>query len=557
MSVIPNKASEEKLDEVRKKEEEDLVIILSKKYGINTANLHSLDISTEALRLIPEKDARKAEVVPFQIKGDMVSFGLRTPNSAPAQKIIRELKERGYKLELFMVSHASLEYAWEHYKDLSLAVETASGVLDISDEEVAKLKDKLVSITSVREAVVSALDMQQQYRVTRILEVVIAGALANGASDVHVEPREKETMLRFRLDGVLTDIAMIDLKTYKAALTRVKLLSGLKININNAPQDGRFSMRLENREIELRTSILPGGYGESIVLRLLDPASIGLPLEELGMSKALMERLTSEIHKPNGMILNTGPTGSGKTTTLYAFLKQVSNPDIKILTIEDPIEYHLEGIVQTQVDHTNYTFASGLRSALRQDPDIIMVGEIRDEEVATTAVHAALTGHLVFSTLHTNNAAGAFPRLVDIGVHPSMAGSAVNVVMAQRLLRRLIPEKAKKIPLEGNDKKLVDGILNIIHDKSLIPENTDYVWVPEEEKGEMQYKGRIAVYEAIFTTRELEKSIRENLTTRELEDVARHQQGFLSMREDAVLKALNGVTSLDELRRVLGETFEE
>ena len=557
MSVVPNKASDDKLEEVHRKEEEDLVVILSKKYGLGNANLHNFDINTEALRLIKEKDAREAEVVPFQMKGDIVSFGLRTPNSAPAQKIIRELKERGYKVEVYMVSHASLEYAWDHYKDLSLAVETASGVLDISEDEVAKLKEKLVSVQSVREAIVSALEMQQQHRVTRILEVVIAGALSNGASDVHVEPRETDVMLRFRLDGVLTDIAKVDLETYNAALTRVKLLSGLKINIQNAPQDGRFSLRLDKREIELRTSILPGGYGESIVLRLLDPSSIGKPLEELGMNESLLERLTVEIHKPNGMILNTGPTGSGKTTTLYAFLKQVSNPDIKILTIEDPIEYHLEGIVQTQVDHTNYTFASGLRSALRQDPDIIMVGEIRDEEVATTAVHAALTGHLVFSTLHTNNAAGAFPRLVDIGVHPSMAGSAVNVVMAQRLLRRLIPDQCKKIKLEGKDKALVDGILDIIKDKSLIPENTEYVWVPDEGNGEFQYKGRIAVYEAIFTTRELEGAIRENLTTRELEDVAREQQGFLSMREDAVLKALNGITSLDELRRVLGETFQE
>ncbi|KKS83380.1 MAG: hypothetical protein UV60_C0042G0001, partial [Parcubacteria group bacterium GW2011_GWA2_43_11] len=309
-------------------------------------------------------------------------------------------------------------------------------------------------------------------------------------------------------------------------------------------------------EIEIRTSILPGGYGESVVMRLLDPHTIGVPLGELGILPKLLEAIQVELRKPNGMILNTGPTGSGKTTTLYAFLKQVMSPGIKVLTIEDPIEYHLEGIVQTQVNKKGYTFASGLRSALRQDPDVIMVGEIRDTEVAETAVHAALTGHLVFSTLHTNNAAGAFPRLLDMGIQPSMAGSSVNVVMAQRLLRRLDPLHKREVKLEGKDLAFVESILKGIHNQSQIPKNVNTVWVPEMVTNDLVYKGRIGVYEAIFTTREIEQTIRKNLTTREIEDVAK-EQGFLSMKEDAVIKVLQGITTLDEIRRVLGEESVE
>jgi len=558
MSVKFNEESRDKLDSIRKKEEEDLAMILSQKYGIGFVNLTAININPEALSLVPEKEARQSEIAVFQKKGKVVNVALRTPNSALAQKSIKDLEGREYKVIPYMVSHASLIHAWEHYKDLSFAVQTESGVLNVSEEEVLKLKSSLISLKQIQAEIVATLALKQQYRVTRILEVVIAGALANQASDVHIEPREKETQLRFRIDGVLIDIATIELDTYFPMLTRIKLLSGLKINIKNAPQDGRFSMHVGPTEIEIRTSILPGGYGESVVMRLLDPHTIGLPMEELGILPKLLEALHLEIRKPNGMILNTGPTGSGKTTTLYAFLKQTMSPEIKVLTIEDPIEYHLEGIVQTQVNHKSYTFASGLRSALRQDPDIIMVGEIRDTEVAETAIHAALTGHLVFSTLHTNNAAGAFPRLIDMGVQPTMAGSAVNVVMAQRLLRKIDPKHKREVKLEGKDLAFVESILRGIHDQSQIPKNVDTVWVPDELElsNELAYKGRIGVYEAIFTTREIEQAIRANLTIREIEDVAK-KQGFLSMKEDAIIKVLQGITTLDEVRRILGEESVE
>lgn len=552
MSVSLSTDSQERLNTIRNREEEDLAVILSQKYGIGHVNLQETNVNAEALRLIVEAQARSAEVVTFDKKGKDVSLALRTPNSEEAKKIIRDLEKLGYKVIPHMASRASLEHAWSHYKDLSFAVETSEGVLNVSGEEVAKLHKSLTSLAKIAEEIGLSLELKHQYRVTRVLEIIIAGAMANGASDIHFEPREAKMQLRFRLDGVLVDITTLDLETYFSMLTRVKLLSGVKINITTSPQDGRFSLRLDTQEIEIRTSILPGGNGESIVLRLLDPRSIGLPLETLGLHPSLHERLLLEIQKPNGMLLNTGPTGSGKTTMLYALMKKVLSPGVKILTIEDPIEYHLEGVVQTQTNGKDYTFASGLRSALRQDPDIIMVGEIRDAEVASTAVHAALTGHLVFSTLHTNNAAGAFPRLVDMGVDASMVASSVTGVMAQRLLRKLKPDQKKEVLLEGKDREMVEQVLNGIQNKALLPKNTTTVWVPDVPEGEPGYKGRIGVYEAIFTTREIETAIRSNLTTRELEDVAK-KQGYLSMREDAILKVLDGVTTLEEVRRVLGE----
>lgn len=552
MSISLNEASQSKLSDIRHQEEEQLVAILAKKYGIPYLNLTQVAVNTDALRLVPEKIARTSEVAPYQLSGRTVSVGIRTPNNEAARSVLHDLESRGYKVVPTMVSQASLEHVWTYYKETSFAVETEAGVLDVSNDEIRALITRLTSLTATREAITEVLGMKKLYRITRTLEIVLAGAIANGASDIHIEPEDADVRIRLRLDGVLVDVAQVDTETYHAVLTRVKLLSGLKINIHSAAQDGRFSVRIDDREIEIRTSILPGGNGESIVMRLLDPRSLHITFEKLGIRPSVLEVLNVEIRKPNGMILTTGPTGSGKTTTLYAFLRQVLDPGIKILTIEDPIEYHLEGIVQTQVNHKDYTFATGLRSALRQDPDVIMVGEIRDEEVASTAIHAALTGHLVFSTLHTNNASGAYPRLIDMGIEPSMIGSAINLVMAQRLLRTLSPEFRKEVPIEGKDKEFVDRVLAGIQNRSLIPDNTTTMWVPDVPEGDVGYRGRVGVYEVITTTREIEDAVRKKLTVRELADIA-HTQGHLTLHEDAILKVLEGTTTLSEVRRILGE----
>ncbi|MEK7186884.1 MAG: GspE/PulE family protein, partial [Patescibacteria group bacterium] len=342
--------------------------------------------------------------------------------------------------------------------------------------------------------------------------------------------------------------------TYELLLSRIKLVSELKLNVHEKAQDGRFSIKIAETEIEIRTSLLPGPYGESIVLRVLNSDTISVELENLGIHPRLMKILANEIRKPNGLILTTGPTGSGKTTTLYAFLKKIYTPDIKVITIENPIEYHLKGIVQTQTDsEKGYTFAEGLRSALRQDPDVIMVGEIRDSETASVAINASLTGHLVLSTLHTNNAAGAFPRLLDLGINPKVVSSALSISIAQRLVRKLCRACAKKVLLEGASQQTVDKILEGIQDKSYLDGvQKEAVWAPVgcKECSGLGYKGRVGVFEAILVDNNIEKAVIMNPSERDIRAAARGQL-LLSLPEDGIIKVLDGVTSLEELDRVV------
>jgi type II secretory ATPase GspE/PulE/Tfp pilus assembly ATPase PilB-like protein len=344
----------------------------------------------------------------------------------------------------------------------------------------------------------------------------------------------------------LTDVFFFDPETAHLLESRVKLLSGVKLNVKNRAQDGRFSIEVGGREVEIRASFIPGPYGESIVLRVLDPEAVRLEINTLGIHPKLLERLKKEIRKSNGMLLTTGPTGSGKTTTLYAFLRDIHTPDIKIITIEDPIEYRLPGIVQSQADDKNYTFAKGLRSIVRQDPDVIMVGEIRDGETANIAIEAALTGHFVFSTLHTNNAAGTFPRLVDLGADPKSFGSAITVSMAQRLIRTLDPDRKKERSTTDGEKRMIETLFKDVADKKLVPKNIDTVWDPIPEGEATGYKGRAGIHEAIFMDDELAQLLRDNPTEHEIAKNA-VRQGYLTMAQDGVVKALQGITSLEEV----------
>src|SRR3989344_1030279 len=400
-----------KIGDLLKQEEEELVQFLSAKYGIEYVDLTVVSISADALRLIDEKNAREMKMAGYALADKRLKIAVRNPEDQKIQETLLDIKKKGYEITLAISSTASLEKAWSMYKDLSFAYETKAGSLEISSEEIATIIEKAKGLPAIVSILENTLAMKKSYRVSRILETILAGAMAVEASDIHIEPEEDYIRLRYRLDGVLVNVLNFDHDTYNLLLSRIKLLSGLKINIKKDAQDGRFSVHIGKDNIEIRTSVLPGAYDESIVMRLLNPKTISISMEELGIPKKLLSILEKEITKPNGMLLTTGPTGSGKTTTLYAFLKKVHNPGVKIITIEDPIEYHLPGIVQTQVNDKGYTFLEGLRSALRQDPDIIMVGEIRDGETAAIAINSSLTGHLVFSTLHTNSAAGSFPRL--------------------------------------------------------------------------------------------------------------------------------------------------
>jgi type II secretory ATPase GspE/PulE/Tfp pilus assembly ATPase PilB-like protein len=559
MTVVFKDSEEAKrIDFLRKREEEELAQMLSAKYGVEYVDLSLVAINTDALRLITEAEARDAEAVVFARVGKRLSMVARSPEHPKVKALVAKLEALGYEVTMFIASEESLKRAFARYEDLSYATETKAGVFELSNQELEELLTKVTSLADIGALVKDAIELKRAYRITRILEVILAGGLATNASDVHFEAEETDVRLRYRMDGVLIDVLSFDKETYKQMLSRLKLLSGLKLNITDEAQDGRFSIKIKGDEIELRTSVLPGNYAETLVLRILNPKSIGVPLEELGLEEGLRLRIEKAITRPNGMILTTGPTGSGKTTTLYAFMRKVNSPQTKIITIEDPIEYHLKGVVQTQVDKKNYGFASGLRSALRQDPDIIMIGEIRDQEVAETAVNAALTGHLVFSTLHTNDAAGSFPRLIDLGVSEKVLSSAINVAMAQRLVRKLCPTCRKSRPATPDEQKIIDKVLSGLSNKALVPQQTNMIFEANTEgcnechgRG---YKGRIGIFEAIFMDSEIEKILRDKPSEREVAQAAL-PQNIPTMPQDGILKVLRGITSLEELQRVVDLDF--
>lgn len=546
-----DKKQVERLEELHRKEEEQLAGMLATKYGVDYVDLTNKGIDTDALRLIIEKDARAAEVAAFRKVNKKIFVAMRAPEREDSVKALQDLEQLGYEVRRFICSRASLDHAWDRYHDLSYATETEAGVLTLSSETIARMLETLKKLEDVKVEVQGHIASKDTHRISRVLEIFMAGALSLGASDVHLEPEDSGVRMRYRMDGVLTEVLMFDATTYALISSRIKLLSGLKLNIKSAAQDGRFSIVVNEKEIEIRVSVLPGAYAETIVMRLLDPSTIALPMEKLGFDKYLMEIFDKEIEKPNGLILNTGPTGSGKTTTLYAFLRKVHNPGIKIVTIEDPIEYHLAGIVQTQVSK-DYTFASGLRSTLRQDPDVIMVGEIRDAEVASTAVHAALTGHLVFSTLHTNDAAGTFPRLIDMGVNADILGASVTVSMAQRLVRRLCEVCRESRVLDGDAKVRMDRLLKNIPHPEGVPENRETIWVAKgcDKCAGFGYKGRISVVEVILMDKEMEQAVRKSSSERDLWQASAHQK-IRRMAQDGAVKVLQGITSFDELSRMV------
>lgn len=532
------------LKSIRQREEEASVKREAQKMGLPYLDLSILPVSSEAIVLIPEEKARLGQLASFQQDASSIHVAVRNPNDKNSKEIIDALKKK-YKVNLFIVSQKSLKRALEVYKTAKIVREGASGHIAISLETIEKLKKELITPTAVKQKI----DSLSAQTASLVLESIISGALNLGASDIHIEPEEKSVRLRYRLDGLLTNITFFDFKIFKLLLSRVKLISGLKINITEAPQDGRFTIGAGKEPIEVRTSVLPGPYGESVVLRILDPKAISVTLEQLGFTEHDLKIVENEIEKPNGMILVTGPTGSGKTTTLYAFLKKLNTEDVKIITIEDPIEYHVDGISQSQVTaERNYTFASGLRSILRQDPDIILVGEIRDLETAEIALHAALTGHLVFSTLHTNDAVGTILRLLDTGAKPPIIAPAINLAIAQRLIRKLCSECKKKMKITSEQLDKLKKVLI----KNIPPNPEIYQAVGCNKCNNTGYKGRIGIYELFLIDEDAEQLITSNPTESQLKALAL-KKGMVTMKQDGFLKVLKGITSIEEVERIVGE----
>ncbi len=424
------------------------------------------------------------------------------------------------------------------------------GFVEIPEETFEEVKKEVKSLPDLKEKVKASL----QKTTTELLNIILAAGISLLASDIHLEPQKKQARLRLRIDGILQDVVYFERETYKSLLSRIKLLSKVKLNVTDKPQDGRFSIKEEDQMIEIRTSTLPAEYGESVVMRILNPKTLK-NLKELGLRKDLLKTFKKEIKRPNGMIIVTGPTGSGKTTTLYAFLRHIQNPEIKIITIEDPIEYHLKGISQTQVEsEKGYTFANGLESIVRQDPDVILVGEVRDINTAGISLQAALTGHLVLATLHTNDATGTIPRLMDLGSKPATIGPAVNMAIAQRLVRKVCKKCAKMKKVTAKELKELKENLKNIPDNIKIPKINKKLKITKAKGCKYcnftGYKGRKGIFESFLIDDEMEELISKKPPVSKIKKMA-IKKGMVTMHQGGLIDVLSGITTLEEVKRVI------
>ncbi len=542
--------SKEKISDLYTHEEERYVQAMAPQLGFEYINLQGYTINPAALAAIPEHDAMKGNLVGFEINNQNLMVAAKVPNDPTTQAILQKLQKARYNITLYMCSKASLAHAWKRYKDIKASIGEKRGVFEINPEDIENLTKQIKNVGDVLTQLQKIRTANNARRISETLELVFAGAIALGTSDIHIEPEASAIRLRYRFDGVLHDIADLEPFMHKRLMSRFKLLAGMKLNNKAEAQDGRFTFEMVSRAIEVRASVIPGAYGESIVMRLLDPSVASFTMDKISLSPKLREIMLQELNKPNGLIITTGPTGSGKTTALYAFLQQTHEEGTKIITIENPVEYKIEGIVQTQTDE-NYTFASGLRAILRQDPDVIMIGEIRDKEVAETALHAAQTGHLVFSTLHTNSAVASFSRLIDLDIDPKMFGTSINVILGQRLVRTLCESCKKARPATLTEVSTIKAVL-ATHPQA--PILTDPITVCEPVGCPVcrmsGFKGRVGIFEAVLMDQAVEEAVLRDPREHIIMAAAR-PQGIPTMAEDGVVKVLQGLTSLEELERVI------
>lgn len=537
---------EEKLAQLQQAGEEAAIQRMAQQQGIPYANIteNPRILNHEAMVLVTKDVAERARIVPLSMQHTSIRVGVVDPHNEETRSALRQLEQRGYTTTPVLISLASLQRGLEEYAHVTPPQEKEpSGVLTIT-------KEGSHSLETLREKLAKEAPLDT----TKLLALLADAGLALNASDIHIEPTEAGARLRLRLDGVLEDIGSISQETYKHLVSRLKVLASIPLNVTTRAHDGRFTIARPTQEAEVRLSILPSPEGEYVVLRLLNPNAVALEVDDLGIEEDIWEPLKKTLTNPNGIILTTGPTGSGKTTTLYAFLKYLNNPDVKIITLENPIEYHLDGISQTQIDTKDeYGFAKGVRAALRHDPDIMLVGEIRDQETADAALNASLTGHLVFSTLHTNDAVGAIPRFLDLNAKASILSSALRTVIAQRLVRRLCDEC--RIQLEGDEytKTLQEITEAFEHYPSLPAPKED---APLYKAGSgcdkcsgTGYRGRTGIFEVLMMTDDLERLVASSPSHRDVLDHAL-SHGFQTMYVNGLRKVVRGITSLEEVRRI-------
>lgn len=512
--------------------------------------LETTRIDSTVLKYLSEESARHYGIIPLELEDDVLIVGVIDPENLSfrdALNFITAKDQIPYKLVVIL--ERDFEYALKSYENLAEEVDEALDVLesDLEGDEAEKNPQARLPGGAVEH-------IKEDAPVTKIVATILRYAVDGSASDIHIEPRDKKTIIRFRVDGVLVHSLELPEKVHQAVVARIKILASLRLDEKRKPQDGRFSATIDNRAIDFRVSILPTNHGEKVVMRILDTDAGVRTLEDTGVSKHNIDLIRKAIAQPYGIILISGPTGSGKSTTLYAMLSEVDRIGKNVISLEDPVEYNIDGVSQSQVrPEIGYTFANGLRTALRQDPDVIMVGEIRDKETAQLAIQAALTGHLVLSTIHTNNAAGVIPRLIDMGVDPYLIAPTLELALAQRLVRRLCPNSGKKRMLEGSLKALIDDEFKDLPQefKGLIPKSDYVLFVEPTPECSSGTKGRVAVMEAITVNEEIEKLILGGGAEEKILEAAR-RNGFISMKEDAIIKALDHVIPFEEISTLGG-----
>ncbi len=539
----------------------ELTQLYADEVGVPFIELKAKEISIDVLKQIPEHIARLYNMVIFKggAQDKEKQVAMEDPDDLQAIDVIHKLF--GQSVKLFIATRLNILSVIDQYRG-NISSEITKVMTEGDDPADGAIKEE----DEIKEE-----DVAEDSAIAQTVNLLIEYAIKSGASDIHIEPREKYVSIRYRVDGVLKDANKLPKRTLGALVSRIKILSNLKIDERRSPQDGRFKITLNGRTFAFRVSTLPIAEGEKVVMRILDESSEPASLEELGFWGAALNTINDSISQPHGMVLVTGPTGSGKSTTLHSVLNLLNKPEVNISTIEDPVEYKLEGVNQTQVNPVaGMTFAAGLRALLRQDPNVIMVGEIRDAETAGLGVQAALTGHLVFSTLHTNNAATCLPRLLDMGIEPFLIASVVRVVIGQRLVRQLIPEDAEEYTPSDTEKKEIERVfgikteeqwqtifklLNVAQEAYGKPKTAKLsFWRPKKDLpvDKTGYKGRKGIYEVLDNSLEVQKMIVANATSEALQEQA-VKEGMITMQLDGLIKALLGVTSIEEILRVTKE----
>ncbi|MEP7167374.1 MAG: ATPase, T2SS/T4P/T4SS family [Candidatus Woesebacteria bacterium] len=548
--INTNKSVETLIEEKNLVNEETLTQAKAKSYNVPYVKLSETGIAPQALAAIPESVARRYNLIPYATNEEEGSVSVAMANPLDLIAIDFITKKTGKKIIISIASSYEVGKAVSERYAQSLSSEVSAALKETDQGQTLVATGVAIDISQA-----NSNEVIREAPIAKIVETILAFAMKSRASDVHIEPLESRTRVRYRIDGILSEKLVLPKSVHPALVSRIKILSDLKIDEKRIPQDGRFTFKTKDDEVDLRISTLPTVHGEKIVMRLLKKSGAIPTLSDLGLRGSALTRLETAANVPHGIVLVTGPTGSGKTTTLYSLLHKINSPKVNIMTLEDPVEYQMEGINQVQINPgAGLTFASGLRSFLRQDPNIIMVGEIRDAETAELAIQASLTGHLVFSTLHTNSAAGALPRLLDMGMEPFLLASSITLVMAQRVVRMNSAEKEEYAPLPEVEKDIRE-VLGPLYDGWVKSKGLEgkplklYRGVKSKSNNDSGYEGRVGIFEVVQMNDVIARLVLEHQTASEIEKQA-IVDGMILMKQDGYLKALDGITTIEEVLRV-------